>query len=209
MRDEKTLTGKLHGLSFLGCLVLLIGGCSTAKVTNTWRDPNFQGPIQFKKTVALAIHPDNTVRRVAEDEMARQIGTDRAVAAYTLLSEEDRQDVNRVKAKLQAAGVDGVVTMQLLGKRNETTYVPGSPSYGFYDYYGGARYAGSPGYVVTDTIATVETRIYSVTEGKLIWSGTSETFNPSNIKENVGDIAKAVIEELRKEKLLVPAKSES
>src|SRR4051794_8885475 len=189
MKYEKTGSLKLLVLAALGCLVLLGQGCSSATITNTWRDPGFAGPIQFRKVVAIAIHPDSTVRRVAEDEMARQLPPGKGVAAYTILSEDERQDMNAMKAKLQAAGIDGAVTMQLLGKRAETTYVPGSPSYGFYDYYGGARYAGSPGYVVTDTIATIETRIYSVNEGKLIWSGTSETFNPSNIKENVADIA--------------------
>jgi hypothetical protein len=203
MTHDKTVAVNGLALAVLGCLMLLIGGCSSAKITNTWRDRNFAGPIQFKKTVALAIHPDTTVRRVAEDEMVRQMGEQRAVAAYNLLDEDDRQDINRMKSKFQAAGVDGAVTLQLLGKRSETTYVPGSPSYGFYDYYGGARYAGSPGYVVTDEIATVETRIYSVSEGKLIWSATSETFNPSDIRANIADIAKAVGEELRKEKLLV------
>jgi hypothetical protein len=187
---------------YLMLLILLAGGCSTARVTNTWRDPNFTGPIQFKKTVALAIHPDGTVRRVAEDEIARQMGPERGVAAYNVVTEDDRQDISKLKAKLQAAGIDGAVTMKLIDKRNESTYVPGSSYGSFYDYYGGGMYMGSPGYVVNDTIATVETRIYSVADGKLLWSATSETFNPSDIKTNIADIAKAVGEELRKEKLI-------
>src|SRR3954469_15220902 len=72
MTHEKTVAVNGLALAVLGCLMLLIGGCSSAKITNTWRDPKFAGPIQFKKTVALAIHPDTTVRRVAEDEMVRQ-----------------------------------------------------------------------------------------------------------------------------------------
>jgi hypothetical protein len=184
-----------------------MGGCSSAEIKNTWRNPDFAGPIQFKKVAAVAMHQDGTVRRVAEDEMVRQIGADRAVAAYTLLDDSDLQDIDKMRSKFQAAGIDGAVTMKLIDKRNETTYVPGSPSYGFYDYYGGNRYLGTPGYVVNDTIATVETRIYSVSDGKLLWSCTSETFNPSDIRQNIADIAKAVGEELRKEKLIVPAGS--
>jgi hypothetical protein len=183
-------------------MTIILNGCSSAQVTNTWKNPDFTGPIHFNKIVAIAIHPDGTVRRVAEDEMVRQIGANRAVPAYQLLSEDERKDMDKMRQRLQSAGVDGAVTMQLLGKRQETTYVPGSPNYGFYDYYGGAAYMGSPGYVTTDTIATVETRIYSVSEGKLLWSATSETFNPSDIRQNVDDIVKAVGAELRKEKLV-------
>lgn len=187
-------------------LFVAMTGCSSARITNTWRNPDFQGQIQFKKTVALAIHPDGTVRRAAEDEMVNQLGADRSVAAYTIVNDQDRADRNRIKEKLDAANIDGAVTMKLINKRQETTYVPGSPGYGFYDYYGGYGYAGSPGYLVTDTIATVETRIYSVKDNQLIWSATSDSFNPEKIRENVADIAKAVGDELRKQKL-IPAKS--
>jgi hypothetical protein len=119
-----------------------------------------------------------------------------------VITEDDRKDINKLKAKLQAAGIDGAVTMKLIDKRDQTTYVPGSSYGSFYDYYGGGAYMGSPGYTVTDTVATVETRIYSVADGKLLWSATSETLNPSDIRSDIGDIAKAVGEELRKEKLI-------
>jgi hypothetical protein len=195
------------GWLMLAMLATVLGGCSSATVTNTWKNPDFTGPIHFNKVVVLANHPDGTVRRVAEDEMAAQIPGGRGVPGYTVLSDDDRGDINKVKAKLQAAGVDGAVTMQLLGKRQETTYVPGSPSYGsFYDYYGGAM-MGSPGYVVSDTIASVETKIYSINDGKLIWSGTTDTFNPSDIRSNVRDIAKALGAELRKQGLLAKESS--
>src|SRR5829696_6646158 len=105
MANEKALNlNRIHwsALPLLGCLMLVLNGCSSARVTNTWRDPGFAGPIQFKKTVALAIHSDNTVRRVAEDEVARQMGPQHGVAAYTFLDEDDRQDLDRLKSKLQS-----------------------------------------------------------------------------------------------------------
>ena len=193
------------GVLCMAALALLgAGGCSSATVTNTWKDPNFNGPIQFNKIVALVIYQDGTIRRAAEDAIVEQIGPHRAVAAYNIVSEEDRRDVQRLKAKFQSAGVDGAVTMKLLDKRNETTYVPGSPGYSsFYGYYGYGGYVGTPGYVVTDTIATVETRIYSVAQDKLLWSATTETYNPSNVRDDIRDIAKAIGEELRKQKLVV------
>ena len=85
----------------------------------------------------------------------------------------------------------------------ETTYVPGNQGgAGFYDSWGRDRYMGTPGYVITDTIATIQTNIYDVTSGKLIWTGNSETFNPEDVRTVVRDIAKAIGAELRKEGLL-------
>ena len=61
--------------------------------------------------------------------MVKQIGPDRAVAGYTILTDDESKDVNKVKAKLQAEGIDGAVTMKLAGSRSETTYIPGSGGY--------------------------------------------------------------------------------
>ena len=136
--------------------------------------------------------------------MVKQIGPDRAVAGYTILTDDESKDVNKVKAKLQAEGIDGAVTMKLAGSRSETTYIPGSGGYApFGTYYNrSGAFMGDPGMVVTDTIASVQTNIYSVADEKLIWSGTSDLYNPSDARKVVGEIAKAVGDELRKEKLI-------
>jgi hypothetical protein len=184
--------------------VSLLSGCSDSKMTNTWKDPQFQGPIKFQKTVTLCIHPDPTVRRIVEDEMVKQIGANRAVAGHTILSDDDRKDVNKVKAKLQAAGVDGAVTLRLAGSRTETAYdtaVGGEAP--FYDYYDrNGAFMSSQESAYSDNIIAIQTHIYSVTEGRLLWSGTTELTNPSDAREIVDSLAKAVGAELKKEKLL-------
>ena len=74
---------------------------------------------------------------------------------------------------------------------------------GFYTFYdGGMVMVGDPGPLQTETITSIETRIYSVADGMPIWSGVSQTIDLSTIKEAVGEIAKAVRSELRREKLL-------
>ena len=55
---------------------------------------------------------------------------------------------------------------------------------------------------VSDTIIAIQTNIYSVAEGKLIWSGTIELRNPADARQIVDSVAKAVGDELRKEKLI-------
>ena len=79
------------------------------------------------------------------------------------------------------------------------------------DYWGnyhsrgwGAAY--DPGYLRTDKIVRVETNIYSLAEDKLIWSGVSETFDPSSTGSMVDQIATAAAAELRSRGLLVEKK---
>jgi hypothetical protein len=201
-------------LPLLSFLLFLLPACSTTSLTSTWRDPGLTETIHFNKIVALAIHEDGTIRRVVEDEMARQIGP-RAVPAYTILTEEDRKEVDRIKARLQAAGVDGAVAMQLLGKRTETTY--GGPAGRGSEVYAFPRAESSvtnPYWAIrdndmpvddpqTNTILTIDTKIYSVNDAKMIWSATThtETFTPENVRQIVSDIAKEMRAELQREKL--------
>jgi hypothetical protein len=56
--------------------------------------------------------------------------------------------------------------------------------------------------MTTDTIVSIETNVYSVTEDKLLWSGLSETFNPANTVQLVTDVAKAVRGALQKQGLI-------
>src|SRR2546423_979724 len=105
-------------LSLLMCLAVAAlagGGCSFTKIGQTWRDPNFKGPIDFKRTLIVAIDPDGYSRNVAEDTIVERIGRDRAVAAHDFLTEDERQASPRLKAKLDEAGIDGVITIAVVG----------------------------------------------------------------------------------------------
>ena len=53
----------IHWSVLLAAMVFaLVRGCSSATITNTWRDPNFVGTIAFKKIAVLVIHPDGALR---------------------------------------------------------------------------------------------------------------------------------------------------
>lgn len=179
-------------------------GCSNVTITKTWKDPSLTGPANFRKIATICIHPDHIVRHVVEDEMVNQIGADRAVAGYTIISDNDRKNVNKVKADLQSSGADGAVVLKLAGARSEIGYGPATggeaPFYDYYDRSGG--FMGSPETAASDTIIAVQANIYSVSDGKLLWSAIVELRNPTDARQIVAGVAKAVGDQLRKEKLL-------
>jgi hypothetical protein len=180
---------------------VVAAGCTSTKLANTWRDPNFSGPIAFKKTLVVAIYKDEAVRREAEDAMVRAIGPDRAVAAYQVIAETDRATASALEAKAKSIGADGLVTMRVIGTRTETNLVP-SDDPGFVPFYDRSMTMATAPTYQTDHIVSVETRIYSVADGKLIWSGTSDTIDVSDVDKTVTEIANAVRAELQREKLL-------
>jgi hypothetical protein len=55
-------------------------------------------------------------------------------------------------------------------------------------------------------IATAETRLYAARTKQLVWSATSETFNPTSVQQEAPGLADAVIKALRARGLLPPPK---
>lgn len=191
-------------LSLVGASLAPIG-CASTRVTDSWKDPAAK-PFAFKKVVVMAISSDQAIRRLAEDELARQITQTVAVPAYRVFGDEEVRDLSRVRAKLTEAGFDGAVTFRVIGAKDRVSWEPGAfpgPYYSFAGYNAWAWPAVyDPGYLRTDTIVSVETNVYSLGDGKLLWSALSETFNPAGTQQLVADVCRAVAKELRKQGLL-------
>ncbi len=178
-------------------------------VVQSWKDPGTTN-LKFEKVVAVCMCKDGAFRRSVEDEMVKRIKN--SVASYTLLPEGEARDPERARQLFLEKGFDGAVVARLVGVDKETSYVPGSayavPSrYG--GMWGGGGYWGygwgtvySPGYLVQDKVVTMDTNVYSLKDGKLVWASRSSTTNPENIPQLVDEIAEATTSEMRKQKLI-------
>jgi len=60
-----------------------------------------------------------------------------------------------------------------------------------------------PEYLQTDTIVRVISKLYSLRDQKLIWSGMSRTFDPASAQSFTNDVSKAVAKSLEKERLIL------
>ena len=72
---------------------------------------------------------------------------------------------------------------------------------GYYDYAGAEAFA--PGYLETDTIVHVVSNLFDVGKNRLIWSGTSKTFDPTSAAQFMTDVSKAVATSLQKDRLII------
>jgi hypothetical protein len=186
------------------------GACApSTSIIQSWKDPASTG-IKFNKIVAVCMCRDGALRRSVEDEMVRRIQN--SVASYTILSEGEVRDPERARQLFQQRGFDGAVVARLVGVEKETSYVPGSaysvpaayrPMWGAAGYWGyGWGTVYSPGYLVEDKVVTMDTNVYSLAEGKLVWASRSATYNPESIPRLVGAIAAETTSEMRKQKLI-------
>lgn len=180
--------------------------CSNTQVQTAWSDPGVvPDDLVFEHVVAIAALRSEAEQRVVEDGFASAAIDTRVTPAYRLVSQADRADVERLRTALTRHQVDGAIVVRLVGIQEEQVFVPRSagPYGGYYDHWHrvGSR-VYEAGYYRTDTDVVVETRLYDVGEGRLLWAGTSSTINPRDVQEVIEGIVEATGKDLRKRGLV-------
>jgi hypothetical protein len=186
--------------------------CATT-YQSTWKSPDAR-PLHLagRKVAAVFVNRDPTLRRRAEDAMAREISARGAqgVPAYTVLSESEARDRDPARARFGQLGFSGAVVMRIVGSETHYTYEPAfwaGPNYhqfwgGYWDWGWGTVW--EPAYLRTDRIVKVETLVYSLEQDQLVWSGVSRTLNPSEIEGFVPELAAAASKQMASERLFSP-----
>ena len=180
---------------------------SAVKFTSTWGAPDARS-ISFKgqKVAALVISDDMSLRMSGEEALSRELTARgmQGVATYRLMPREELKDVERAKAWFEKESVAGVVTLRPVSQEKVKRYPPDiwmTPTYstlwGYYPYGWTTVYvAGSD---QTDTVIVVESLVYKVSTGKLVWAGVSETTNPKSLQALVADIVKEAAKKIEKQ----------
>jgi hypothetical protein len=179
------------------------------KFKSTWKPPdaaptNFQG----QKVAALVMLEDEKTRRGVEDELAYALRSRGVVgvAAHSLVPPEETKDKERVRARLDEAGVAGAVVFRSVNKATQLTegasyWVANYSTFsGYYSYGWGGMY--DPGYVTMDSVFMIETLIFDIKADKLLWAGLSLTKNPRRVDEFMKDLVSAAAKQLQKEGLV-------
>ncbi len=112
---------------------------------------------------------------------------------------------------VRGQNIDAILASRLLKIAKKVTYIPGqiyAPDAYYGTFYGcyGAIYpvVYSPDYLRVDRTAQIETNFYSAAKpgGELIWTGTSDTVNPQSPLKAIDAIAKLIVQELEKQKII-------
>ncbi len=186
----------------------LVAGCASTTLQTVWKDPNYRGGA-FKRIFAIGLSArDVTARRVLEDVLVAKLkagGVD-AVPAWQFLANDGPADEAVLAAAVAASGADGMLMARLLGIDTQTNVWPAmapGPRFGWYGFYSG--WYAYPQVTQTQT-AVVETTLFDVRSQRIVWSATSETFNPSSMQKDAPGFADVILASLRNEGLLPAAR---
>lgn len=201
-------------------IVLLAVSLATAKSSKlvmSWKNPNYVAR-KFHRVLALGLSDKTGVRANFEDALAEQLaatGMETIPGNSILLRPEGTQfDLNYLKTQVRENQIDAVVVSRLIKVDNTVTYIPGSayvapfPYYNtFYGYYGTVYpVVYSPDYLREEKKVRIETNLYVISsqEGELVWTGVTDTFNPSNIQKAINGLVKLVVKQMQIDQALRP-----
>lgn len=193
----------------------LVSGKSS-RLVMSWRNPNYTPEKKFHRVLALGLSDKTEVRVDFEDVLAAQLASIgfEAVPGNTILlrPKATRLDLNYLKDQIRANQIEAVVVSRLIKVEDTVTYIPDAPYFvpfpyynTFYGYYGTLYPAVySPGYLQKEKKVRIETNLYVTSEpdGQLVWTGITDTFNPSDIRKAIKGLVKLVVTKMQKEEVL-------
>ena len=199
-------------------MTLLLSSCANTKFTKTWIDEDFSGE-PYDDILVLVVADKMGNRQDAENYIVKKLGEAgiNAMQSYDILPKTETIDREAVGQAIDGLQLDSVIVMYATGITEEEYYIParrfgiysgygyGHAHYGsFYNYYPHAyNYVYIPGYDNTHYVVALETSLFDLDTGKMIWSGQSNTFAPESVDDVIHNITVLTINELKKQKIIL------
>ncbi len=219
MNNYKVVLSGLFGL-------LLISGCaSNTKLSNTWSDPG--NTASYNEILIVGISDSEQKRRAYESFFIASFQGKgiNAVASYTVIDhkielnlEGEKGSLRKiVKSAIKDSDIDAVLVTHVVSIEEEDIYRPSMdyqpvyssayysrPHYGgMYGYHGYVTaYVQQPGYYTEERTYVLESNLYDVKSGELVWTTRSKTFAPDSMEQAINDISSLIIADLKSRKLI-------
>jgi len=199
-------------------IVLIFSSCATSSmITGSWRDP----AVDLKKysRIFVAVMTDNVpARQKVEDEIASSLTSLGLTSVKSIdvfppnLASMEPKRSDLAMQKVAGTNSDAILTIALIDSKSESRYIPNVSVYpvntfgyyrtfgGYYDFWYGNLYNNS--YYTTEKTYYIETNLYDVSTGKLVWSTQSESYNPGSLDSFLAGYKKAMAKQLKKDNLI-------
>jgi hypothetical protein len=195
----------MHRWRWMVVVAVLVAGCASTALTNSWVDPTYHGPA-FKNILVVGWTDSPEVRQQFENIFVEALKTDgiAAVASYTVMPTITREAEAIAEAR-KLSDVDGVIITRVINVQNTPAPTPMQP-YGTADM---ALYRNTtptnPNLPVGQGSAkeyVLGTDVYEVPTGKMVWWGQTTSFDTDSPNSIGMGTASRILGALRSAKLL-------
>ena len=196
--------------ALIAIAALILAGCASTSLQSAWYDVSYSGG-PFRKILVVGVGASLADRRVFEDIFAQQLnaaGT-QGIPGYQFLPDDARQNEPGWNQGVASSGGDGLLLVRVLGVDTKTQVstmmVPGPIYFGPYGRPWGPQMVAVPEVTQYD-VANVETSLFDVKTKRLVWAGTTQTFNPTTVAKETPGFAKLIIGQLAARGLIAATK---
>ena len=189
----------------------ILAGCASTSLQSAWYDTSYSGG-PFRKVLVVGVGASLADRRVFEDVFAQQMNAAgmQGIPGYQFLPDDARQNEPGWNQGVASSGCDGLLLVRVLGVDTKTqvttTMVPGPIYFGPYGRPWGPQMVAVPEVTQYD-VANVETNLFDVKTKRVVWAGTTQTFNPTTVAQETPGFAKLIIGQLAARGLIAAPKS--
>ncbi len=158
-------------------LAAIVTACASTNPVGEWRDANYSGKVD--RVYIIGATSSNDRRRLFEDSFVAALNELGVGAEASYKSIARNKDISRetVTEAIAGTGIDAVLVTRMIGIAQTEVYkLPAAHDHHrSYDHYHDYALAQSnPGYFKQYNLLTLETNLYDVTSGELVWSMQSE-----------------------------------
>jgi len=206
---ERLMKAKLRQLFIPALLLLLLGGCASTQVADSWTNPDYanQG---LNKVLVLGVANDETKRYMFETDLASALkrnGVD-ATAGSSVRAFRGQLNKDKVVEALKAVDFDNVFVTRISSYDIDKKYyggyteywISGVPTMGGY-WTTNYHETTHPDYISERTTLFLETSLFNATDGTLIWSARTKTKEPEN-NDVIKDLVSKVVPRLKRDGLI-------
>ncbi|WP_341677999.1 hypothetical protein [Niveibacterium sp. SC-1] len=209
-RHPRHRSGTVPAPALSLALSLALAACATTRTDSDWHDPAFAGrSIKGERVLVVCESEVETLRRNCEDQIAGQL----RMAGATAVVDPQRgasgtDDAQRQASYRRLAGHNNASLVLQATLLPDSAIANAGPQIGFgIGGFGGSRGGVSGGGVGismpvgggrVDTGYAADARLTELAEGKLMWAARVAASPSSQLNVQLGDIARAMVESLRK-----------
>ena len=200
---------KLRQILLLALLPLLLTACASTEIADSWTNPNFANRA-LGKVLVLGVANDETKRYMFETDLASALksnGVD-ATAGSSLRAFRGQLTKDKVVDALKTIDVDKVIVTRIASYKIDQKYyggytevwtsgVPTINGYWTTHYHETTH----PDYISERTTLFLETSLFNVADGSLVWSARTKTKEPEN-NDVIKDLISNVVPRLKRDGFL-------
>ncbi len=195
----------LINMIFVSLLSVMILSCSPSmQFANLYVDDAFKG-MQIKKALVVGMAKEEWKRKVYENEFRQDLMKHNVevLTAWQEFPKGETISKETFYKYFSDKNIDAVFVVMAAGSKTEQTMSRGGSSnvyVGFYGFYvSSASVYYSPQTTSEESVVYMKTNIYETSEGILIWSAKSQSFEPQSTGDVIKTVSFNVVSELSKQ----------